>query len=129
MSHLRVDFADERGPNAVLLLILRIVIFLGVHSLASFRQTRAGLIERNGLDGYKAIYSLIAVIGPGLIIFGFASYRAEGMIQVWTPPSWTRHLPMPLVWFAFVTLASRRAPPSRIRGWLRHPTLVANQNL
>jgi len=106
-------------------LILGIAIFLGVHSLASFREMRAGLIERYGLSRYKIIYSLIAAVGFGLIIFGFASYRAAGMIQVWTPPPWARHVAMPLVWFAFVALASRRAPPSRIRGWLRHPTLVA----
>lgn len=109
----------------MLVLVLGIVVFLGVHLLASFRGLRAGLIERYGLSRYKGVYSLVAAAGLGLIIFGFASYRAEGMIQVWTPPSWTRHLAMPLVWFAFVALASRRAPPSRIRGWLRHPTLVA----
>jgi uncharacterized membrane protein len=36
-----------------------------------------------------------------------------------------RHLAMPLVLFAFIALASRRAPPGRIRGMLRHPMLVA----
>jgi uncharacterized membrane protein len=106
------------------LLILGIAIFLGVHSLASFRETRARLIERYGLSRYKTVYSLVAAIGLGLIIFGFGSYRAAGMIQLWSPPPWTRHIAMPLVWFAFVALASGRAPPSRIRGWLRHPMLV-----
>lgn len=106
-------------------LILGISVFLGVHTFASFRETRAALIERHGLQRYKIAYSLIAAVGLVLIIWGFARYRAEGLIQIWTPPSWTRHLAMPLVWFAFVALASRRAPASRIRGWLRHPTLVA----
>ena len=32
---------------------------------------------------------------------------------------------MPLVWFAFVAFAARRAPAGRIKGWLRHPMLVA----
>jgi uncharacterized membrane protein len=122
---LRVEPLTPGRPNAVLILIIGIAIFLGVHSLASFRETRARLIERYGLRRYKGVYSLVAAIGLGLIIFGFASYRAGGMIQVWTPPSWARHLAMPLVWFAFVALASRRAPQSRIKGWLRHPTLVA----
>ncbi len=106
-------------------LILGIAIFLGVHTFATFREARAGMIERYGLRRYKGAYALIAAIGLALIIFGFIRYRAEGLIPVWTPPSWTRHLAMPLVWFAFVALASRRAPPGRIRGWLRHPTLVA----
>ncbi|HXY57850.1 MAG TPA: NnrU family protein [Methylocystis sp.] len=107
------------------LLIFGIAIFLGVHTFASFRELRASLIARFGLGPYKAVYSLVAALGLALIIFGFASYRAAGMIPVWTPPHWTRHVAMLLVWLAFVALASGRAPPSRIRGWLRHPMLVA----
>ncbi|HEY8124821.1 MAG TPA: NnrU family protein [Methylocystis sp.] len=109
----------------MLILILGIVIFLGVHTLTALRETRSGLIERYGLQTYKGAYGLVAAIGLALIVYGFIRYRAEGLIYVWTPPSWGRHVAMPLVWFAFVALASRRAPPGRIRGWLRHPTLVA----
>lgn len=109
----------------MLILILGIAIFLGVHTFATFREARAMAIERFGLQRYKGVYALIAATGLALIIYGFMRYRAEGMIQFWTPPHGMRHLAMPLVWFAFVALASRRAPASRIRGWLRHPTLVA----
>jgi len=109
----------------MLVLILGIAVFVGVHVFASFRDRRAALIGRYGLKAYKLVYSLIAATGLALIILGFSRYRAGGMIQIWSPPTWTRHIAMPLVWFAFIALASRRAPPSRIRGWLRHPTLVA----
>ncbi len=109
----------------MLILILGIVIFLGVHTLTAFRETRAGLIERFGLRTYKGAYSLVAAIGLALIIYGFIRYRAEGMIQIWAPPEWTHYLAPPLVWFAFVAFAARRAPPGRIRGALRHPMLVA----
>jgi uncharacterized membrane protein len=109
----------------MLILILGIVIFLGVHTLTAFRETRSGLIERYGLQTYKGAYSLVAAIGLALIIFGFIRYRAEGMIEIWTPPMWTHYLAPPLVWFAFVAFAARRAPAGRIRGWLRHPMLVA----
>ncbi len=107
------------------ILILGIVVFLGVHTFTAFRETRAGLIERYGLKTYKGAYALVAAIGLALIVYGFIRYRAEGLIQIWTPPSWTHYLAPPLVWFAFVAFASRRAPPGRIRGWLRHPMLVA----
>ena len=109
----------------MLILILGIAIFLGVHIFATFRGARATAIERIGLARYKSVYALIAATGLTLIIYGFIRYRAEGMIPIWQPPQGMRHLAMPLVWFAFVALASRRAPASRIRGWLRHPTLVA----
>jgi uncharacterized membrane protein len=109
----------------MLILILGIVIFLGVHVLATFRGARAALIERYGLQTYKGAYAVIAGVGLALIIWGFGRYRADGIVQIWNPPAGMRHIAMPLVWFAFVALASRRAPPSRIRGMLRHPTLVA----
>jgi uncharacterized membrane protein len=109
----------------MLILLSGIALFIGVHVFSTLRGPRARVIEAYGLKAYKGAYSLFAAAGLGLIIWGFSRYRAEGIIQLWNPPSWTRHLAMPLVWVAFVALASRRAPPSRIRGWLRHPTLVA----
>lgn len=120
-----IGFANSLGKETMTTLIIGIVIFLGVHTLASFRETRARLIEQLGFQRYKLIYSLFALTGLGLIIYGFHAYRAAGLIQVWEPPHWARHLAMPLVWIAFVAIASRRAPPSRIRGMLRHPMLVA----
>ena len=109
----------------MLILILGIVVFLGAHTLVSLRETRSGLVARLGLSGYKGLFSVVAAIGFVLIVWGFARYRAEGLIPVWSPPSWTRHLTMLLMWFAFISLAAMNKAPGRIRGWLRHPMLVA----
>jgi uncharacterized membrane protein len=109
----------------MLVLVLGIIVFLGVHSLPMFHETRAHLIERFGLGPFKAVYSLVALIGFGLIVWGFHLYRAEGMIVVWTPPNWMRHVTILLMWFAFVALACMNPAPCLIRGWLRHPMLVA----
>jgi uncharacterized membrane protein len=109
----------------MLILILGILVFLGVHVFATLRPQRAALIERVGLKTYKTGYAAVAATGLLLIIFGFIRYRSEGLIQIWYPPHWLRHVAMPLVWFAFVAFAARRAPAGRIKGWLRHPMLVA----
>jgi uncharacterized membrane protein len=109
----------------MLVLILGIALFIGAHVFSTLRGPRAKAIEAYGLQAYKGAYTAISLAGLILIVWGFSRYRAEGLVQIWDPPHWTRHLAMPLVWFAFVALASRRAPASRIRGWLRHPTLVA----
>ena len=106
-------------------LLLGITLFLGAHVFATFRGARAAVIERYGMETYKLAYSLVAGTGLVLIVWGFGLYRADGLIQLWEPPHWMRHVAMPLVLLAFISLASRRAPPGRIRGWLRHPTLVA----
>jgi uncharacterized membrane protein len=109
----------------MLILFIGIIVFLGVHSLTTFRETRTRLIERFGLWPFKSIYSLVSLAGFALIVWGFSRYRAEGLITLWTPPAWTRHLTMLLMWFAFVALACMNPAPGKIRGWLRHPMLVA----
>ncbi len=106
-------------------LALGIVVFLGVHTLTTLRETRTSLIERFGLGPFKGLHSLVALVGFALIVWGFSRYRAEGLIAVWTPPIWARYLTITLMWFAFVALACMNRAPSRIRGWLRHPMLVA----
>jgi len=106
-------------------LLIGIIVFLGVHTLATQRESRANLIARFGEGPYKGLFSLGAVVGFVLIVWGFSVYRSQGWIQVWAPPTWTRHLTITLMWFAFVSLACMNPAPSRIRGWLRHPMLVA----
>jgi uncharacterized membrane protein len=107
------------------ILILGIVVFLGVHTFTTFRDRRAALVGRFGENVYKPGYSVLAAAGLVLIAWGFHRYRAEGWVQVWYPPEGMRHLTILLMWFAFVALASMGRKPGRIKGWLRHPMLVA----
>ena len=107
------------------ILIVGIVVFLGVHSLTSFHETRAGLIERFGRRTFKGIYSLVAIASFALIVWGFSRYRAEGLIIFGTPPGWTGHLTISLMWFSFVALACMNWAPGKIGGRLCHPMLVA----
>jgi uncharacterized membrane protein len=107
------------------MLIIGLVVFLGVHGFTTLRPVRAAVISRLGETPYKGLYSLAALAGLVLIIWGFSRYRAAGEIVLWTPPPGLRHITIVLMWFAFVALASIGPAPSRIRGWLRHPMLVA----
>jgi uncharacterized membrane protein len=106
-----------------LILVLGLVVFLGGHSLTTARRTRAGLIGSLGEGAFKGLFSLVSAVGLVLIVWGFARYREHGWVQLWTPPDWTRHIAMLLMWFAFVSLAASGRRPGRIRGWLRHPML------
>lgn len=108
----------------MLVLILGIIVFLGVHSLTLLRSPRRDLIERFGERPYRGLYSLLSAAGFILIVWGFARYRAEQWIQLWTPPGWTQYLAIALMWFAFVALASSGPTPGMIKGWLRHPMLA-----
>lgn len=65
------------------LMILGLVLFLGVHTLTTQRDLRARLIASSGEGSYKAGYALASIGGLALIVWGFASYRSHGMIDVW----------------------------------------------
>ena len=107
------------------ILILGLVLFIGIHTLTTLRPTRAAIIGRLGEGAYKGLYSVVALVGLLLIIWGFSRYRSAGYIQIWSPPRTLLHpIALALLWFALVALVAAYAPPSRIKSILRHPMLV-----
>jgi len=64
-------------------MILGLALFLGVHTLPAQRELRGRAITAMGEGGYKSAYALVSVLGIVLIAWGFAHYRAAGMIDVW----------------------------------------------
>jgi len=78
------------------LLILGIILFLGLHLLPTVPDLRNHLIGRLGEKSYKALFALLSVVAFVVLVWGFA--RAP-VIQVWSPPSWTR-------WVAIVRRAA-----------------------
>jgi uncharacterized membrane protein len=106
------------------LLILGIVLFVGTHAFTMARGPRAAAIARLGEGPYKGIYTLLSIAGVVLIAYGFGQYRANAWVEVWTPPVWTRHLSLILVWVAFILLAAAYLP-GRIKAGAKHPMLAA----
>lgn len=107
----------------MLLLILGLLIFLGVHVFTMARGRRAALVQRFGEGPYKGVYSVVALVGLVLTAYGFGQYRAHDWIDVWYPPVWTKHLALTLVWLAFVCVTAAYVP-GRIKRTLKHPMLV-----
>lgn len=105
-------------------LILGLVLFLGTHAFSMARGTRAEVIGRLGENRFKLAYTLLSALGLILIVIGYGLYRQHGMIPVWSPPLWTRHLAVLLTLFAFISLAATYLP-GHIRTRLKHPMLLA----
>jgi len=105
------------------ILLLGLVLFLGAHVFVTFRDERQRMIAHLGTNGYRALFVLNALVGLALIIWGVVQYRAHGWIQVWSPPSFMRHVTIGLMLFSviFVTAAFI---PSRIKVALKHPMLA-----
>jgi len=103
------------------LLIVGIVVFLGIHLLPTFPQFRETLVERLGENGYKAVFSLASLAGFVLLVWGFAQ---APVIQIWSPPPWTRWVAIVLMLPAFIFLVAAYVP-GRIKARLKHPFLVS----
>ena len=104
-------------------LIIGLVVFIGAHVFVTRREARAALIGRIGELPYKGLFALVSLVGLALIVWGFARYQAEGWVQVWTPPSWMRHVTVALVWPA-VILVTAAYIPGDIKRTLKHPLLA-----
>lgn len=105
------------------ILILGLAVFLATHVFVSFRETRASVIERVGLPLYRSLFAIVSLVGLALIIWGYAQYRAHGLVQLWSPPVFTRHITIGLVFFAVVFVVAAFFP-SHIKARLRHPMLA-----
>ncbi len=105
----------------MLLLIVGLAVFIGVHVITTMRDRRARLIERFGEGPYKSGYSVLSILGLVLIVLG---WRAAPFIPLWEPPVAMRHIAIPLVWIAFVCVTAAYVPSGFIKARLRHPMLV-----
>jgi len=105
------------------ILILGLVVFLGTHIFVTFRDTRAALITRLG-HGYRAIFALVSIAGLALIIWGYADYRVHGLIPVWSPPAFMRHITIGLMLLASIFMAAAFVP-SHVKSKLKHPMLAS----
>jgi uncharacterized membrane protein len=103
------------------LLIIGIAVFLGIHLLPTVGGLRGRLVGRLGENGYKVLFSLLSIAGFVLLVYGFS--RAP-VIQVWSPPSWTRWVAIVLMLPAFIFLVAAYVP-GQIKARLKHPFLVA----
>jgi uncharacterized membrane protein len=108
---------------ALLVMILGLVLFLGVHVLTTQRKLRGRLIASMGEGGYKMAYALVSLAGLVLIVWGFGHYRSGGMIDVWSPPRLLKHITAALMLPAVILVVA-----SYIRGRIytavKHPMLA-----
>jgi uncharacterized membrane protein len=104
-------------------LIIGLVDFIGAHVLVSLRQSRSALIHRIGEAPYRGVFSLVSVIGLGFIVYGFARYRADGLIPIWSPPTFLRPITDVLMWPAIVLVVAAYIPGT-IKTALTHPMLA-----
>lgn len=106
-------------------LILGLLVFLGVHSVGIVADDwRTRQRQQWGITRWKALYSLITLLGLGLMVWGFGLVRDQP-ISLWNPPNGLRHLATLLNLPAFVLLAAAYVPGNSIKSRVHHPMVLA----
>ena len=54
------------------ILILGIIVLIGIHFVPAFPDLRDSLMARLGRNGYRALFSVVSLLGLALVVWGFA---------------------------------------------------------
>jgi len=106
------------------LLVLGIALFVLGHIVPRFAGIREGLVARWGQRTYRGLHSVLSLLSLGLIVYGYAAYRAAGYIPLWEVPRFFNHMAILLLWPAMILLAAAWLPGT-ISAKAKHPLLVA----
>jgi uncharacterized membrane protein len=110
----------------VAVLLAGLVLFLGVHSVSIVsRPWRDSIAARIGEPKWRGVYSLIALGGLVLIIWGYGLARQAPVI-LYVPPPWLRDVTLLLMAPVFPLLIASRLP-GRIKAATKHPLLLATK--
>jgi uncharacterized membrane protein len=105
----------------MIVLVIGLAVFLGVHLVPTVPSLRAALSVRWGEQRYKGIFSLAAFAGLALIVAGYA--LGERGPQLYAPSSSARAAAPAVMTVSFVLFAAANMR-GHLRHTLRHPMLL-----
>ncbi len=105
-------------------LIAGIAVFMGTHVFAAMRD-RGGnsLRDRLGYGPYMGLFSVVALVGLGLIIYGYGAARPAAIL--YSPPTAMRHVNLLLMAIAMVLLVAAYVPTGHIKKAVKHPMILS----
>ncbi|MBA5638719.1 NnrU family protein [Duganella sp. LX20W] len=108
----------------MVILILGLVLFLGVHSVRIVADDwRTAKRAQLGEAKWKAAYSVLSLLGFILIVWGFGQARQQPVV-LWTPPLAMRHVAGLLTAVAFILLTAKDIPRNGIKARVHHPMVL-----
>ena len=106
------------------LLLLGLVVFLGIHSVSIVApRWRMQQVALHGEKRWKGIYSVLALAGFVMIVWGYGLARRDPVL-LYSPPTALRHLALALMLPVFPLLVASSLP-GRISRAVKHPMLLA----
>jgi uncharacterized membrane protein len=107
-------------------LLAGLALFFGVHSVAIVAPTwRDGIVAKIGKGAWQGLYSLVAISGFVLMLWGYGITRHDPTV-LYTAPLWLRHVNALLMLPVFPLLLAAYLP-GRIKTATKHPMLAATK--
>jgi uncharacterized membrane protein len=107
-------------------LVLGLALFFGAHFAPIVAPDwRSRTIAKIGEPAWKGGYSLIAIVGFGLMLYGYGQSRLEPSL-LYVTPAWLRHVNALLMLPVFPLLLAAYLP-GRIKTATQHPMLTATK--
>jgi uncharacterized membrane protein len=106
-------------------LALGLALFLGIHlTRALAPQWREAQIARLGEKGWKGLYTVLSLVGFGLILWGYSQARLSPVV-LWPPIRGMNHLAALLVLVAMILMAAAYVPRNHFKAKLQHPMTLS----
>jgi len=107
----------------MVLLIIGLAVFLGVHSVQIFAPgSRAAFIAKRGAGPWKGLYAALSGIGFVLLIKGYADARAAPAL--WTRPQGAELVTAVLVLAGFILVTAAYWPRNHIKAAVKDPMVL-----
>ena len=109
----------------MLIYIIGLGLYIGLHLFSALRSRvpEHDMRKQFGEGPYMGTYSLVSLIGFGLMIYGFGATRGMGVLYV--PPTWLAHINLVLTIPALILLVASQIPAGYIKKATKHPMLLA----
>ena len=106
-------------------LALGLFLFLGIHlTRAVAPRWRNAQIALLGEKGWKGLYTVVSLIGFGLILWGFSLARQQPVV-LWPAIRGMNHAAAALMLVAMVLMAAAYVPRNHFKARLQHPMTLA----
>ncbi len=105
----------------MIVLIVGLIVFLGIHAVRIVADDwRTQMIAKHGEKTWKGIYSVVSLVGFGLIIWGYILAR-DNPVPIWDPPIWTRHLAVLFMAISLFLVAQNGNTQGPVSAKIGHP--------
>lgn len=106
------------------LLIAGLIIFLGFHSVRIVADDwRSRKMAQWGEGAWKGAYSVLSIVGFGLVCWGYGQARQQPVV-LWVPPVAMRHVAATLMLLSLILLVAAYVPGNAIKAKLHHPMIL-----